>query len=719
MRAPSYALMSRRKPRNKSKPAQPLPQRRPQPLQQQPQRTPASFTHRRWLPGTALIVMTLLVYLGCLRGPLLWDDTEWFGAMDWKLRGLAGLWRLWTVPDSVQQFYPVTTTSFWLDDRCWDRWTLPPHLENVLLHGGSSVLFWMLLVRLRVRGAWMAAALFAVHPVMVESVAWITERKNTLCTFFSLLALLVHGAAAGWWESRLASRPRSATVLALILFVLASLSKISVAVLPGVVLVIGWWRGGFIRWRADGFRVLSWVVALLPLIVLTSRLEQAQVTGGDSVPPLTFLERLLLAGQLPWFYLGKLAWPQHLCVIYERWPLDTAAWWQWAGAAALAVVLVLLAWSKWRGALAVTLLFLGTLFPVLGFFEVNGMKYAWAADRWAYLPAMAVFAGTGWLLALVRWSRARFVLAAFLLAACGILCAKQAALYGDMDRFWQAAIAGNPAPWKARNDYSSQLMDVKRHEDARRQLESALEIAPDYVAAHVNLASALVGLGRPEDALVHLDRALELRPAANPATWFNKGIILRDVGRQADAETAFRKAVEQNPAFHAARSELGNLLILTGRLDEAMSCFQTLLQELPGDARTVTSIGNVHYLQGRLSEALSAFVSALRSDPDVAGTLSNAAWILATAPEDKLRDGPTAVRHAMHAAELTQRADPGVLQVLAAALAESGDFEKAVDVSKEAAGLARAQGKEALAGNITANQMLFEKKQPCRIQAAR
>ncbi|MBX7210818.1 MAG: tetratricopeptide repeat protein [Verrucomicrobiaceae bacterium] len=648
---------------------------------------------------------------------MLWDDTDWFKAMDLNLRGIAGLWRLWTVPDSIQQYYPVTATSFWADRHFWGGWTLPPHLENVLLHGGSSALFWLLLTRLRAGGAWIAAALFAVHPVMAESVAWMTERKNVLCTFFALAALLAHGAGSGWWEPGLARRPRVAWVLAFTLFVFALLAKISAAVLPGVVLVIGWWRHGHVRWRADGLRVLPWAAAVVPLVLLTSRLEQAQITGGDFAPPLAFLEKVLLAGQLPWFYLGKLAWPRDLCVLYDKWPLQIGAWWQWAGGGALILALALMLWRGWRGVTALTLLFLGALFPVLGFFDVNGMKYAWAADRWAYLPAMAFCAGAGELLHRIRSGQVRRGMSLAVLLACGWLCFHQAALYAGVDQFWQAAIAGSRAPWKARNDYSSQLLDENRAEEARSQLEAALKIQPDYVAAHVNLASALASLGRQNEALEHLDRALALRPENNAATWYNKAVILDRMGRTAETEAALRSAIKQNPDFFAAHNDLGNLLLLAGRQDEAMEQFQTLQRLRPGNANALTSIGNIHFLNGRLDLALASFLASLREDPGMVSTLTNTAWILSTAGDDKLRDGQAAVAHALRAAELTKRQDASVLQVLATAHAEAGDFDHAVAVSGEALELARSQGNESLAASIIANQRLFEKRQPYRTPA--
>lgn len=667
---------------------------------------PAPRVWPRWLPGVALMVMTVIVYLPCLNGPLLWDDKDWFGAMDWNLRGWQGLWRLWTVPESLQQYYPVTAMSFWIDHQLWGKWTLPPHLENVLIQGASAVLFWMLLKRLQIRGAWLAAAFFAVHPVMVESVAWMTERKNVLCTFFVLLALLCHGAGAGWWESPWKNKTVKAAVLAFACFTLALLSKVSAAVLPGVVLVIGWWLSKHVRWKVEGLRVLPWIVVLMPLVWLTSRMEQAQVVGGDWLPSLPFSDRLLLAGQLPWFYFGKLLWPAHLCVLYEKWPL---AAWQWASFVALIVMVAVLVWRRWHGALALTLLFLGSLFPLLGFFEVNGMKYAWAADRWAYLPAMAVCAGAAfWLARLPRG------MSAALLIICGVLTWRQARLYASVDGFWQAAIAGNATPWKAHNDYGSQLMDEKRHVEARTQFEAALKIYPDYVAAMVNLASALQELGYNNQAIEWLDRAIALHPERCAVAHYNKAMVFEAMNRAEDAQASLKAAIAQTPDFFAAHNELGNLLLLAGRHDEALLCFLKLVELRPGDATGLTSIGNIHFLQGEAGHALGYFMKALESDPDMTSTLANTAWILATTADDTLRDASKALQHASRAAELSKREDPSILQVLAGAQAAAGEFDQAVATAIEAAKLARAKGNEGLATSIEAMQRQFEQKQPFR-----
>lgn len=636
----------------------------------------------------------LAAYWPSLNGPLLWDDKDWFGAMEWNLRGWQGLGRLWVAPTSLQQYYPVTAASFWIDHHLWNSWTFPAHLANVLGHGASAVLFWMLLCRLRVPGAWLAAALFALHPVMVESVAWITERKNVLSTFFALLALLMHGAGTGWWESRWRKKPIVSSLLAWLFFTLALLSKISVAVLPGAVLVIGWWRMGGLRWRSDVLRMVPWLLTALPLVMLVSRAELEMVRGGDWTPPLSFSERLLLAAQLPWTYLLKLLWPAGLCVIEEKWPLHAG---QAAGGVLLAALLLLLSWTRQRGALTLVLLFLGALFPVLGLFEVNGMKYAWTADRWVYLSAMAVFTAAG-----IGLARAPRLLSVPLLAACAWLTWRQAALYGDADVFWQAAIAGNANPWKARNDYGSHLLESGRAEEARQQFEAAWKLHPESASVMTNLALALRELGRHEEALQWLDRALAVHPGKCASIHYAKALVLESLNRFDLAAVSYQTAIEHNPGFSAAHTGLGNLLMMAGRHEEAIACYQAVLALRPADSPALASIGNAHLFMGRHGPALDAFLRALENDPDHLSSLTAAAWIMATTEDERLRDAHRAKDFAVRAAAITHHLDPSVLQVLAAAHAAAEEFDAAVTTAQEGASLAAKNGDAALAGSIKA-----------------
>ena len=259
---------------------------------------------------------------------------------------------IWFQPTALQQYYPLTGTTFWLDYQLWKFWTLPYHVENVLLHALAALLFWRLLLRLQVPGAWLAAALFALHPVMVESVAWITERKNVLSLVLYLGALLAYlryaqGVTGGGWRVAggtpsqclgAADRSHAARVtghgsrdtrhstlfygLAFVLFLCALLAKTTTFSLPAVILLIGWWKRGQIRWRADVLPTLPFFALALGLCAVTAWLEKYHVGAQGSDFALTFPQRCLIAGRAFWFYLGKLLWPANLCFVYPRWQPD-------------------------------------------------------------------------------------------------------------------------------------------------------------------------------------------------------------------------------------------------------------------------------------------------------------------------------------------------------------------------------------------------------------
>ncbi len=657
--------------------------------------------------------MALAAYWPCLRGAFVWDDTDWTTGVEWLMRDRAGLWQIWTNPTVLQQYYPVTSTSFWIDHQLWGWNTLPFHLENVLLHGLSCVLFWRVLLRLEVAGAWFAAALFAVHPVMAESVAWITERKNVLSLVLSLTALLAYGRFCHWWKTGDAPRSRTAYALALLFFAGALLAKITAYVLPPALLVIAWWKHGNLRWRRDVLPTLPMFAAAVIAGIGIGWLEKHHVGARGEDFDIPFANQILVAGQALWFYAGKLLWPHPLCVIYHRWALDASSWRQWLAPAGVVVLAVLLAWRGRRGVIAAALLFAGALFPVLGFMNVYGMRFAWVADRWVYLPSLVVLALVGEGVAAIRSAVARRLLATILLAACGVLTWRQAAAYRNIDTFWTAAIRGNPTPWKAHNDYGTALMEAKRGEEALQHLREAVRLAPDVAAGHSNLGNALVQLGRNDEAIQNYERALALRPDLAPAH-YNIAVVLGEAGRTDEAEKHYRKALELDPKLLGAHGDLGNLLLLSGRLDEAEQHYRRALELRPNDPSVNTSLGNIRYRQGRLKEALRYFELALAADPNLVAALSNSAWIMATTADASIRHGKRAVELAERAVRLTRGSDPAHLHALAAAYAEAGRFSDAKLTADKAIPLAEARGDAGIAVELSRARQLYEANKPSR-----
>ncbi|MDI1318806.1 MAG: hypothetical protein PSW75_01255, partial [bacterium] len=354
-----------------------------------PAASPARADVGSWLAGwwCALVFLLILVaYLPALSGGLLWDDNGHITRTD--LRSWEGLFRIWSEIGATQQYYPLLHSAFWLEHHLWGDATLGYHLLNVLLHATTACLFGRLLQRLAVPGAWLAALLFALHPVCVESVAWISEQKNTLSAVFYL------AAALAYLRFDDGERTPRRYVLATGLFVLALLTKSVTATLPAALLVVGWWRRGRLDWRRDVRPLLPWFVLAGASGLFTAHFESALIGAQGADFNLGVLQRCLLAGRVVWFYLGKLAWPADLIFIYPRWTIDTAVWWQWLfPLAGLALLGGLAWWSRQsRGPLAAALLFGGTLFPVLGFVNVYPFVFSFVADHFQYLASLAVFA---------------------------------------------------------------------------------------------------------------------------------------------------------------------------------------------------------------------------------------------------------------------------------------------------------------------------------------
>ena len=295
---------------------------------------------RTWTCGLLLVAVTIIVYFPALQGSFVWDDDSWTTRIAALLRDSSGLSLMWTELTSLQQYYPLSGTTFWLDYHFWEWWTTPYHVENVLLHALGAVLFWRLLLRLRVPGAWLASAIFAVHPVMTQSVAWITERKNVLSMVFYLGALLAYERYAPWVadEKQIASGQKPSRspeharifyVLAFFLFLCGLLAKSSTFALPAVVLLIGWWKRGQIRMRSDVLPTLPFFAVAIGLCAITSWMEKHHLLAEGSDFSLTFLQRCLIAGRAFWFYLGHLFWPANLCFVYPRWQPDPNSEAEW------------------------------------------------------------------------------------------------------------------------------------------------------------------------------------------------------------------------------------------------------------------------------------------------------------------------------------------------------------------------------------------------------
>jgi len=563
---------------------------------------------------------TLVAYLPALRGGLLWDDSSHLTRPD--LQSLHGLWRIWFDLHATQQYYPLLHSAFWLEHRMWGDAVVGYHLTNIALHALSACLVMMIMKQLSLRGAWLAGFVFALHPVHVESVAWISEQKSTLSGVFYLASLLTYLRFDQ-------GRRKSTYLLATGLFVLALLSKTVTATLPAVLLVIFWWLRGRLERKRDVVPLLPWFALGISAGLLTAWVERTIIGARGADFLLTPVQRVLIAGRVVFFYAAKLLWPANLMFFYPHWGIDPSVWWQWlfpAGLLAIGIGLGLAA-RRYRGPLTGFLVFSGTLFPVLGFLNVYPFRFSYVADHFQYLASLGVIIPVIVLLAsaMETTSSGRTLTIAcslVLVLVLGVLTWRQSRMYRDVETLYRDSLARNPASWAAHNNLGMVLAERPGQlSDAIAEYQTALRIRPDYAEAHNNLGIALAEMpGRLLDAIAEYQTALEISPDLADAH-YNLGIALAEMpGRLPDAIAEFQTALKIRPDLAEAHYNLGIALSHTpGGLQDAIMEYQAALQIKPDYAEAHMNLGNaLSQMTGRLPDAIEEYETALRIRPDSA-----------------------------------------------------------------------------------------------------
>jgi protein O-mannosyl-transferase len=568
--------------------------------------------------GAALVLAVAAAYLPALHAGFVWND-DTYVTDNATLDGLGGLRLIWTEPRASEQYYPMVFTSYWVEKRLWGLAPFGYHLVNVLLHAANALLLWTLLSRLGLPGAGWAAALFALHPLCVESVAWVTERKNTLSLFLSLLAMLAYLASRGGSEREkeknedllrkgkggrrparaaaerppgsAARRPSSsfAGILGFSLFVLALLAKTTAVVVPAVLLVLVWWKRGEVRGKDVG-PLVPWFAAGIGLASHTAWLERTVVRAAGSDWALDLPGRIVLAGQVLLFYSKKFFFPRDLAFFYERWTVDARALLQWLPALAALLALVL-AWRfrerLGRGPLAALLLFGGALFPAMGFFNVYAMRYSWVADHFAYqavaVAAAAIACGAAALLrkAPVAARRAAAVAAAAILALLGALTSRQAGVYEGEETLWKDTLSKNPSCFSCETNYGFWLVNAGRTSEAVAHFETSLKLRPDNVPALLNLGRVAEQRGSLGEAAARLREAYRIDPS-DVAVLVNLATVEVKLGHPDAAVPLYEQALRLGTAeAHIAQNGLGVALMSLGRVAEAAGHFREALRLKP------------------------------------------------------------------------------------------------------------------------------------------
>jgi protein O-mannosyl-transferase len=634
---------------------------------------PRAWWKREWLFGLVLIAATVVAYLPALHGDFLWDDDKHISENK-TLHSLGGLREIWFKPGATCQYYPLTFTGFWIGYHLWGLNPLGYHLLNVLLHGVVAMLLWRVLARLKVRGAALAGAIFALHPVNVMSVAWMTEVKNTLSGALAL--------AAGWAYVRFARLGVYATeqgggtvkgtvsgsdwryyILALALFQLAMFAKTAVSFLPVTLLVVAWWQRERMGWR-DAVPLLPMLGIVVVMGQVTFHVEGLYRATGEQIH-IPLLERVLISGRSFWFYLGKLFYPHRLTFIYERWHTDADAWWQYAYPGATIGLLAGL-WGMrkriGRGAFATMLHFYISTSMLILIVALYFTWYSFVSDHWQYFGCMSVIAlaAAGITRTLGFFRKLKPILepafCGMLLLVLGVLTWRQCGMYADSETLWRTTLDRNPNCSMAHNNLGGILFRKRQEDEAILEFQTAvkldssnaeahynlgsvlyekgqvdqaialfqeaLRIQPHYAEAHSSLGTALFKKGQVDEAIVQFQMALEIRPES-AQTQNNLGVALARNGQVDAAMAHFQKAVEAKPEHAEAHNNLGNVLLQKGRVDEAIVHYQMALEARPNNATARHSLGTALLQKGQVDEAIIQFQRALEFQPDYADAHHN------------------------------------------------------------------------------------------------
>lgn len=570
------------------------------PVSRQNRINPQSRFFARFAGGLLVVLLALAAYSSSLRGDFIWDDDDYV-QKNVLLRSPGGLWMIWAEPSATPQYYPLVHSTFWIEYHLWGLWPMGYKLVNLALHTASALLLWRILGKLAVPGAFFAAAIWAMHPVNLESVAWITERKNVLSGLFYLLSLAAYLRFDEVQnpESEV-STPKSSPgwyLTALALFACALLSKTVTATLPVVL--------GLLLWRRHGRLVWRMILPLLPLVLIgaamgltTAWIERAHVGAVGREFEWTGLQSIMIAGWAVLFYLWKLFWPVDLSFIYPRWAINA-----WGTLHLLGFALVVLALAaSWllrrrigRGPFVAAGCFVVTLFPALGFLNVYPMRYSFVADHFQYLASIAPIALIAGIAATWLGSRpARRIVAAAVLVLSGILTWRQGRIYESRFTLFTDVIQKNPRSWMA---YSN-LGHVFVHRAEAFQREG-------------NTQQSAASQAR---AVGYYEKALEVG-GDFPEPWWNVGIARLQEGNLAEAKALFERAIQVDQTFAQAYMSLGNVAKAQGNASLAELNYEAAIRLYPGYAEAMFNLGTLRESLGRMEDAIRAYEAAVRVQP--------------------------------------------------------------------------------------------------------
>jgi protein O-mannosyl-transferase len=695
-----------------------------------------------------LAVVTIFAYRPAWNGGFIWDDNKYVTNND-LLTAPDGLRRIWFSLDSPSQYCPLVYTAFRIEHALWGLDPSGYHWVNILLHVANALLVWCLLARLNVPGAWLAGAIFALHPVQVESVAWITERKNVLMFFFFLLTLL---AWIGFVDER-TKRSWRFYGLALVLYGLALSAKPTACTLPVALLLILWLQKKRISWERT-LQIVPFFLLGLGMGLVAVWWERYHQGTRGALFGLSPIERILIASRAVWFYLGKLIWPSSLTFIYPRWTISSTHLLDYAWlltAAGLCAAIYFARRYVGRGVEVAAVFFVATLSPVLGFIMLYTFRYTFVADHYQYLasigPIALVSASVVSLAGTLKGGRPLiFGTAVAIVGTLAVLTWRQSAMYVDIEALWRTTLARNPACWMAHNNLGVVISQKGEIDEAIVHYQTALQLQPDYSDADYNLGNALLQKGEIDEAISYFREALEIRPNYMAHEGLGVGLVRRGEVREAilhfeaavrlrpndpeghgnlaaalmrdrkveEAIAHWQESLRIRPDNAEIQNYLATVLLQKGQVNEAAAHWQKSLELQPGNADTANNLGIAISQEGRVTEAIALWEKTLALQPGNVSAQSNLAWVLATSADPAIRDGAKAVEFAKKALQLSGGNNPKIFRLLAAGYAESGRFSEAIDTAQRGWELASAQGNSALANELERNSALYRANSPLR-----
>ena len=705
----------------------------------------------------ALGLLTLGAYAPALNAGFLYDDPGFVLAA--PVVSADGAWHdIWLDSSSTPRYAPLVFTSFRIEYRLWPGSVSVHHLVNILLHAAAAALLWRVLQRLAVPGALPAAAVFALHPVHVESVAWLVQRANVLSAFFAWAAVLAYLHFAHLGTGALDRPPRRSATwygLALACFVFAMSSNPVTCTLPVALLLVLWWKRDRLSRRDLGPLVPFFIIAVT-LVVVAVVAQKTHARPADPDLDLSWAGSCIAAGRAVWLCAARVICPVNLAFIYPAWRIDPGVWYLWfAPASILAVLAAVARWRDWlgKGGCAAVFIFVVTLVPGLGLLDWGDIRYSPVTDHDLYHASASLIAllAAGVTLAVARWrtvpSGAPLAGAALLLWVLGTITWFHAHHYEDAETLWRATLARNPQAWPAqvglgdlllargqsgpaadhyrqvlahrpetgrvRTKLSIALMHQERTDEAVTELRIALEHDPDAYLAHLRLGDFLLARGQSRTAADHFRLVLAVRPD-HPRARTKLGVALLHQDRPAEALAELQIALQHDPDDPLTHGTLGITLARHDRPDESLEHLRRAAELAGTDPVAHKNLAVALESRGHVAEAIDHYGRALEGLPRDAGVTGRLAWLLATRSEDDLRDGPRAELLATMACRLTQWKDPDHIATLAAAQAERGRFGQALTTANQALRLAQGDRNSGLLEEIRQAIARYRRQKPFR-----